>query len=35
MNRLTEEAEQWAESGTRKIGQMNVEKRGAPLKKKE
>lgn len=33
MNRLTEEAEQWAESGKRKIGQMNVERRGAPLRK--
>jgi lysophospholipid acyltransferase (LPLAT)-like uncharacterized protein len=31
MNRLTEEAEHWAESGTRKIGQLNVERRGAPL----
>jgi lysophospholipid acyltransferase (LPLAT)-like uncharacterized protein len=31
MNRLTEEAEYWAESGTRKIGQLNVERRGAPL----
>jgi len=31
MNRLTLEAETWAESGTRKIGQMNVECRGAPL----
>jgi lysophospholipid acyltransferase (LPLAT)-like uncharacterized protein len=31
MNRLTLEAEAWAESGTRKIGQMNVERRGAPL----
>ena len=32
LNRLTLEAEAWAESGTRKIGQMNVERRGAPLK---
>jgi hypothetical protein len=31
MNRLTTEAETWAESGTRRIGQMNVERRGAPL----
>jgi lysophospholipid acyltransferase (LPLAT)-like uncharacterized protein len=31
MIRLTIEAETWAESGTRKIGQMNVERRGAPL----
>lgn len=31
LNRLTLEAEAWAESGTRKIGQMNVERRGAPL----
>ncbi len=28
LNRLTLEAETWAESGTRKIGQMNVERRG-------
>ena len=35
LNRLTEEAEDWAESGTRKIGQMNVERRGAPLRKGE
>lgn len=32
LNRLTTEAETWAESGTRKPGQMNVERRGAPLK---
>ena len=32
LNCLTEEAEAWAESGTRKIGQMNVERRGAPLR---
>ncbi len=31
LNRLTLEAEAWAESGTRKIGQLNVERRGAPL----
>jgi hypothetical protein len=31
LNRLTLEAEAWAESGTRKIGQMNVERRGATL----
>lgn len=31
LNRLTLEAETWAESGTRKIGQMNFERRGAPL----
>ena len=31
MNRLTLEAETWAESGMRKIGQMNFERRGAPL----
>ncbi len=29
LNRLTLEAEAWAESGTRKIGQVNVERRGA------
>jgi lysophospholipid acyltransferase (LPLAT)-like uncharacterized protein len=34
LNRLTEEAEAWAESGTRKVGQMNVERRGAPLSPK-
>ena len=28
LNRLTAEAEAWAEAGTRKIGQMNVERRG-------
>ena len=32
LNRLTAEAEAWAEAGTRKIGQMNVERRGAPLR---
>jgi hypothetical protein len=31
LNRLTAEAEAWAEAGTRKIGQMNVDRRGAPL----
>ena len=31
LNRLTLEAETWAQSGTRKIGQMNVQRRGAPL----
>jgi lysophospholipid acyltransferase (LPLAT)-like uncharacterized protein len=31
LNRLTLEAEAWAESGTRKIGQMNVIRQGAPL----
>lgn len=31
LNRLTDEAEAWASSGTRKIGQMNVERRGAPI----
>jgi lysophospholipid acyltransferase (LPLAT)-like uncharacterized protein len=31
LNRLTDEAETWAESGTRRIGQMNIERRGAPL----
>jgi hypothetical protein len=35
LNRLTLEAETWAESGTRKIGQRNVERRGAPLRKGE
>jgi lysophospholipid acyltransferase (LPLAT)-like uncharacterized protein len=34
MNRLTVEAEAWAESGTRKIGQMKLERRGAPLRGK-
>ncbi len=33
LNRLTAEAEAWAEAGTRKIGQLNVERRGAPLRK--
>ncbi len=31
LNRLTLEAETWAESATRKIGQMNAHRRGAPL----
>lgn len=31
LNRLTLEAEAWAEAGTRKIGQVNIERRGAPL----
>lgn len=31
LNRLSAEAEAWAESGTRKIGQRNVERRGSPL----
>jgi lysophospholipid acyltransferase (LPLAT)-like uncharacterized protein len=31
LNRLTAEAEAWAESGARKLGQMNVERRGSPL----
>jgi lysophospholipid acyltransferase (LPLAT)-like uncharacterized protein len=31
LNRLSTEAETWAESGTRRIGQQNVERRGAPL----
>jgi lysophospholipid acyltransferase (LPLAT)-like uncharacterized protein len=30
LNRLTEEAESWAESGARMPGQRNVERRGAP-----
>jgi hypothetical protein len=34
LNRLTAEAEAWAESGTRKIGQMGIERRGAPLRGK-
>lgn len=34
LNRLTDEAEAWAASGTRKIGQMNIERRGAPRKSK-
>lgn len=33
LNRLTLEAEAWAEAGTHKIGQQIVERRGAPLKK--
>jgi hypothetical protein len=32
LNRLTAEAEAWAEAGTRKNGQMNLERRGAPLR---
>ena len=32
LNRLTAEAEAWAESGTRKIGQHNLERRGTPLR---
>jgi lysophospholipid acyltransferase (LPLAT)-like uncharacterized protein len=32
LNRLTDEAEAWAVAGTRKIGQMNAERRGAPLR---
>ena len=31
LNRLTAEAEAWAEAGTPKLGQMNIERRGAPL----
>lgn len=31
LNRLTSEAEAWAEAGTPKLNQMNVERRGAPL----
>lgn len=31
LNRLTLEAEAWAEAGTRKIGQVKLERRGAPL----
>lgn len=31
LNRLTAEAEAWAEAGTPKVGQMNVERRGVPL----
>jgi lysophospholipid acyltransferase (LPLAT)-like uncharacterized protein len=31
LNRLTLEAEAWAEAGTRKIGQCKLERRGAPL----
>ena len=33
LNRLTREAEAWAASETSKIGQRNLERRGAPLKK--
>ena len=32
LNRLTIEAESWAESGARKIGQSRLERRGAPLR---
>ena len=32
LNRLTTEAETWAESGQRIIGQLNVQRRGAPLR---
>jgi lysophospholipid acyltransferase (LPLAT)-like uncharacterized protein len=31
LNRLTTEAESWAESGIRKLGQMRAERRGRPL----
>jgi lysophospholipid acyltransferase (LPLAT)-like uncharacterized protein len=31
LNRLTLEAEAWAESGTRKLGQRNIERRPVPL----
>ncbi len=34
LNRLTLEAEAWAEAGTQKIGQMKLERRGAPLQGK-
>jgi lysophospholipid acyltransferase (LPLAT)-like uncharacterized protein len=34
LNRLTEEAEDWAESGVRKTGQMHLERHGAPLRRK-
>jgi lysophospholipid acyltransferase (LPLAT)-like uncharacterized protein len=34
LNRLTTEAEQWAESGRRKRGQRNIERRGHPLRKR-
>jgi lysophospholipid acyltransferase (LPLAT)-like uncharacterized protein len=34
LNRLTLEAEAWAEAGTPKIGQMKLERRGAPLRGK-
>jgi lysophospholipid acyltransferase (LPLAT)-like uncharacterized protein len=33
LDRLTVEAEAWAEAGARKIGQMNIERRGAPLRR--
>src|SRR3972149_5313307 len=33
LNCLTLEAEIWAESGARKVGQMNVERRGTPLRR--
>ena len=32
LNRLTAEAEAWAESGTRRIGEMKLERRGMPLR---
>jgi len=32
LNRLTAEAEAWAESGARKLGQANLQRRGAPLR---
>lgn len=31
LNYLTTEAESWAASGSRKLGQMNIERRGTPL----
>jgi lysophospholipid acyltransferase (LPLAT)-like uncharacterized protein len=31
LNRLSDEAEAWATAGSRKLGQRNVERRGAPL----
>ena len=34
LNRLTVEAEAWAESGTGKIAQKHVERRGAPLRRR-
>ena len=34
LNRLTAEAEAWAASDTRKIGQRNIERRGAPPRSK-
>jgi hypothetical protein len=32
LNRLTDEAEAWAAAGSRKLGQQNLERRGAPLR---